>query len=245
MCSFITKEILFKLEPIKKKISSIYEGKETEKEKELLKGLTKFEEKEKNNNNQEINNNNLIENLTKPYFSIINLNRKPNNISTPNEITKFNLDKSELLNQLLLNYPNDKNGILGEFQFSFICFLMGESFDAFDHWKELIKIFCQCDIAMKENPNLFLNFIDIFLNQLKHIPEDFFQDALSENNFLLHCLKQFFELLNDNQILDKLKNKTELLLNYIRKRFGKKFFNDSIDYYDENDEDAPIIVQME
>ncbi len=62
-----------------------------------------------------------------------------------------------------LSISTDPNGVLGELQFAFICFLMGQSFDGFEQWKQLIAVLCSCEEAMQKYPDLFYNFLGIYL----------------------------------------------------------------------------------
>lgn len=72
--------------------------------------------------------------------------------------------------------------ILGELQFSFVCFLLGHGmfhaviasilcitmrlcalpyavYDAFEHWKELVKLICCSEDALSAHKDLFVAFI--------------------------------------------------------------------------------------
>jgi len=200
LSSFISKEVLFKLEPVGKK-------------------------------------------LIDPFYSVIPQSRKPSKTATAEEITKYNMDKSEIFLSLLEGYPKDPFGLIGELQFAFICLLMGESYDAFEHWKELVKVITQSDQAIRKHPSFFVEFTSIFLEQLKEFPEDFFQTELSENNFLLHCLSQYFELLNDPTLPEQLQREGKKLHLFVQQKFGKNFFN-SLESLNESTEDAPTIVEM-
>ena len=49
---------------------------------------------------------------------------------TPQQLTALNLDKTGLLNNILQKHFGDKPGdLLGELQFSFLAFLMGQSLE--------------------------------------------------------------------------------------------------------------------
>ena len=54
----------------------------------------------------------------------------------------------------------DKSGddgeALAELQFSFVCFLVGQHYDSFEQWKQLLKMFCQSDRALSERPDLYM-----------------------------------------------------------------------------------------
>ena len=60
-------------------------------------------------------------------------------------ITQMNLDKTHILNCLIDNLP-EKNPlqIIGELQFAFITFVLGENFESFEQWTSLIILLCGC-----------------------------------------------------------------------------------------------------
>jgi A1 cistron-splicing factor AAR2 len=100
--------------------------------------------------------------------------------------------------------------LLGELQFAFVTFIVGQVFDGFEHWKKLVNVLCNCDEAMLQHPKLFLDFIGISVRpfihtchlqtdgtgvlhfQLRETPQDFFVDIVSQNNFLTTTLQVFF-----------------------------------------------------
>lgn len=90
--------------------------------------------------------------------------------SSPSDITRLSHDRSEVLESIILSqFGSDSNQLLGELQFSYICFLLGQVFirfifvfslllyffthslkrshsfsfqnyEAFDHWKSLVIV---------------------------------------------------------------------------------------------------------
>jgi A1 cistron-splicing factor AAR2 len=132
----------------------------------------------------------------KPYYTEIPSRRLPKNAdnsflkSHASEVTQFNLDKSAIFLELVqTEYENDMSLVLGELQFAFVAFLMGQSYESFEQWKNLITILCQCDSAMQQYPQFFDEFITVFYHQLKEVPEDFFVDIIAGNNFIVQILK--------------------------------------------------------
>ena len=75
---------------------------------------------------------------------------------TREQITKSNFDKSVILNELREKYSNSYYGktkdgesaiefyqyLLGEMQFAFILFYLGQNFEGFEQWKKLIILLC-------------------------------------------------------------------------------------------------------
>ncbi|MBA0645345.1 hypothetical protein Goklo_013459 [Gossypium klotzschianum] len=66
------------------------------------------------------------------------------------QLTSLNLDKAstELLETLLVkDYGGSEESLLGELQFAFIAFLMGQSLEAFMQWKSLVSLLLGCTEA--------------------------------------------------------------------------------------------------
>ena len=65
---------------------------------------------------------------------------------SPIDITKHAFDKSDSLLRLLQkDYDYDFRLFLGEMQFAFVCFLVGQSFEAFDQWKGMVDLLCSSE----------------------------------------------------------------------------------------------------
>jgi len=174
----------------------------------------------------------------RPYYSSISL-KKSSKEATPDQITKMYTDKSTILEDLLQKrYPNKPNELLGELQFAFISFLMGQSYDGFEQWKELLALLCDSESSLYKRHDLFYNFIAVLHFQLEQVPEDFFDDLVTGNNFLTKVLKNFFELTEDPQMDSKVLERASNLKKYVEKRF--KIVLESM----EEDEDAPVIVEL-
>lgn len=74
-------------------------------------------------------------------------------------------------------------------QFAFICFLIGNVYDAFEHWKRLLNILCRSEDAIRKYQDLYINLISVLYHQLSEIPADFFVDIVSQDNFLTSTLQ--------------------------------------------------------
>jgi len=177
--------------------------------------------------------------------------------STPAEVTKHSMDSSFQLKQYLevfhrlygdvvSNSMTDRNQvdeILGELQFSFICFLVGQNYDAFEHWKQLLNMYCTCDEALASQTHLYMTLISDLHFQIREVPEDFFVDIVSSNNFLVALLTSLFTLTRDNSDIDsKLKDRIEKFKKSVSSKFQWDF--SEIDDMEEPDEDKPVIVAL-
>ncbi|KAH7658529.1 A1 cistron-splicing factor AAR2 protein [Dioscorea alata] len=86
------------------------------------------------------------------------------------ELTAMNLDKTQLLETILLkDFKGAENLLLAELQFAFVAFMMGQSLQAFLQWKTLVSLFLCCTEApLRTRSQLFSKFIEVIYWQLKH-----------------------------------------------------------------------------
>ena len=93
-------------------------------------------------------------------FTRINLKNSFDPSSTGQLRTKYAIDKS------LLIFPT----ILSELSISFCIFLFILNFDAFEHWKQLMKVLCCSFEAM--DTDLYKKFVDLVLVQLEMLANE-------------------------------------------------------------------------
>lgn len=184
---------------------------------------------------------------TNVNFSQIPSRFYPHGNADPLKITQYSIDLSDRFEQLKLDCLNsNENNVLCELQFSFVCFLIGQVYDAFEQWKNLVHLLCNCEQAIIKYPAVFIEFINVIYFQLKELPEDFFTDIISRDNFLTVNLHNLFDNvkeahnthnnLKDNSLLNNLNDKTIRFKNYLQQRFDINF--DSCP-----DEYAPVVVE--
>ncbi|CAG9765283.1 unnamed protein product [Ceutorhynchus assimilis] len=160
--------------------------------------------------------------------------------STPAEITRHSLDASYLFEQVLASYeqPND---VLGELEFSFICFLVGHSLEAFDQWKKIFILFCSCEGALLKHRRLYDEFLSVVEVHLKETPEDFLADIVSNRNFVYVKLKVLFRSIRSSRLDGELKCKAERL-----KKTLTELFQWDFDHLESEDEDElPVVVELD
>ena len=89
---------------------------------------------------------------------------------TPAELTCLNLDKSGILEDIIVSkYSGNPDALLGEFQFSFLAFLLGHSLEGFSQWKEILRLMMNCeDAALGNRTQLFTAFLQVLHAQLVH-----------------------------------------------------------------------------
>ncbi|CAB4055286.1 AAR2 [Lepeophtheirus salmonis] len=178
--------------------------------------------------------------------------------ASPADITRNCLDTSFQLESFLQDFTklygdqvsssmttnNYIKEVLAEVQFSFICFLVGQHYDSFEHWKNLLVMLCSCDDALSKYPELFFrpsSRIYIF-KQIKEVPDDFFVDIVSSNNFLVSILTTLFSNVRHggNSIPESVKRKSAKFQNHLSKKFDWDFTNEEMD--EEDMPYSPIVV---
>jgi len=226
--------------------------------KELHKefGMVDLEEEEKKNDDKELDKTKKVEEklekFREPYGTVFYTdipNRKIIQGLKGEDLTKINFDKSIILSELLSReYNNDYKLLLGELQFCFVTFVLGEILESLEQWKKLIILLCSCEDAIKRMKDLYLDFIVVFYAQIRQLPHDFFIDAITSNNFLRQTLQNFFELTNDASVSKKIRARSMKLKDMIQKNFQLEFssqkerMEEMVFGYNENDEDMPVIV---
>jgi A1 cistron-splicing factor AAR2 len=126
------------------------------------------------------------------------------------ELTRYNMDGSEQLEQLLgSEYKGSEykassksaagEELLGELQLAFVIFLLLHSLGALQHWKHTVALLCSCETAMRQPlmAPFFRRFIGVLRAQLLQAGEDMFEEGgeLAENNFLEHSLRSLFQIM--------------------------------------------------
>ena len=172
------------------------------------------------------------------------------------------LDKSALLEDIIskIKLPQE---FLGEFQYSFILFLIGEVYEALKQWKDIFILISSSEnsLSKKNYEKFFCDFTEIIYNQLRLFPDDLMNDVILENNFLKRYLTNF--LLYEKKEMKNFSKRQKLLKSFVEEKFGYKikseeeriienYLNkdknkkDKNDYYeiykDDINDDLPVIV---
>ena len=159
--------------------------------------------------------------------------------ATPAQITAHCLDSSYALETMIAScYDNQELLLLGELQFAFICFLIGHVYEAFEHWKKLVQLLSTSTEAMKRKKELFKQLISVLYFQLKEIPEDFFVDIVSRDNFLTVTLHELFCGLEEVDVDPQLKNRALKFKKHLTETFQWDFSSEPSEY-------EPVVVETE
>ena len=230
---------------------------------------------EEKNDDDENNDINIDNNNDENNINNINEDNKINENTNNNEFKKYNqlisyedieftefylnqpeyinsLDKSKLLEKILLQFKKSEE-FLGEFQYTFILFLIGEVYEALKQWKDIFILISSSEELVKNFEKFFCNFIEVIYNQLRLFPDDLMHDVILTNNFLKRYLTNF--LLFDLKDKKSFSKRQKLLKSFVEEKFGYKILNEeeriidnylhgikSYDYKDEINDDLPVVV---
>ncbi|XP_011697701.1 PREDICTED: protein AAR2 homolog isoform X2 [Wasmannia auropunctata] len=160
--------------------------------------------------------------------------------ATPSEITRHSLDSSYVLDTTLkkLREPIE---IIGEMQLTFICFLAGQSLDAFEQWKKLVSLICDVDNAIPQYHSIYMEFLQALEVELSYVPEEVLCDIVASNNFVYRSLCNLFGNIESNFEVDgRLKSYAKRL----QSRLTAKFLWDFSNLLEEMDDEAPVVVTL-
>ncbi|CAM6098866.1 unnamed protein product [Calypogeia fissa] len=283
LSNFISLKVISRIEPVEGDISVMAEAAvvqqaaKTPAERRMYEQIAKGREQllqkmsGDNNDNQGQNKDQLdkIENTELPgnkkttgrcFYTLVPHFVKQTGMAA-SELTALNMDKSQLLELVIgKEYEGEEELFLGELQFCFIAFLMGQSLESFGQWKTLVSLLLRCeDAPLKTRTILYVKFLKIIYWQLKQglQPEDksnnpsaandlLLDDSwLLEDNFLKLLFKDFFNMLRDASPVDgELLRQASRLRNLVEKTLGWIFDVDN-GGAEEDDEYAPVVVDQE
>ncbi|CAI2365948.1 unnamed protein product [Moneuplotes crassus] len=167
---------------------------------------------------------------------------------TKEQITRSNFDKSVILNELEQKYKKEYNNseegfyksFLGELQFAFILFYLGQNYEGFEQWKKIICLVCHCDEAISTNKEFFTDLIPVIYEQLDQLPNDFFdfqnqggaylepnsrkKGSELKNNFIIESLNSFYEIcisepIEGRKVSKKIKSRVKKLRALMSEKF--------------------------
>ena len=188
-------------------------------------------------------------------YTNVNIKRIDMKAKTREEITKMNIDKSEILKNLIeKEYNNNENMLLGEFQFSFLHFLIGENYDSLLQWKNIIALLTSCESAINHREKFFCNFVECLYHQLRNFPKDLFYDQIIGNNFLKRYFDSFLDFSSNQNFNKNFTKRAKLFVSFLKdyfsyeieteeKRIIDNYLNKNSSYLaNDIDDDLPVIV---
>lgn len=162
--------------------------------------------------------------------------------STPAEITKHLMDKTYALEQIIHLYATPHH-VLGEFQFSFVCFILGLNYESFLQWKNLLELFCSCDLAIEKYTQLYVEFVlclQVHLCECSDIEDNFLMCDNAEDNVIYKHVTYLVKTIYQSSVVNNdLVNNVGMLQDHLRRVFNWNFQFEQ----EEDDEDLPVIVE--
>lgn len=127
-------------------------------------------------------------------------------------------------------------------QLTFVCFLAGQSLDAFEQWKKLVSLICGADKAISQFHSIYTEFLEALEVELLYVPEEMLCDIVASNNFVYHNLCKLFGNIESNVEVD---GRLKSYVKRFQKRLTAKFQWDFSNLLEEADDEAPVIVTLD
>jgi len=70
--------------------------------------------------------------------------------------------------------------------------LMVQVYEGFDQWKRIIHLVCSCKAALRSHGEFFAELLMVLHFQMKMFTDEFFEDTLASNNFIISTLSLLF-----------------------------------------------------
>uniref|UniRef100_S4PCX9 Protein AAR2 homolog n=1 Tax=Pararge aegeria TaxID=116150 RepID=S4PCX9_9NEOP len=159
--------------------------------------------------------------------------------ATPEEITKHYLDQSYTL-ELIVAKHDEPLHMIGELQFSYLCFLVGQSLDALEHWKNLVILFCSCDEAIHKYRSVYFHFVKTIEVQIEEMPEDFLADIVMNKNLVYKKLREFFR----TAFISKVDGRLLTMIERFKENLTDKLQWDFTGLDTDEEDERPVVVKL-
>eukprot|EP01012_Entosiphon_sulcatum_P009781 TRINITY_DN15603_c0_g1_i1.p1 TRINITY_DN15603_c0_g1~~TRINITY_DN15603_c0_g1_i1.p1 ORF type:complete len:382 (+),score=84.43 TRINITY_DN15603_c0_g1_i1:40-1185(+) len=155
---------------------------------------------------------------------------------TPEMVTLVGMDKSHLIGDM-----QRMERLLAEFEYAFLAFFLGHSWESFEHWKSLLQVFCSSETKLHmTEPEPWERFLRCLVQQMGKFPEDFFVADLTGGNCLAPLIRGFLELIHDAPY-EAWKALEAEMRQLMEERFGVPMDPDCPDL---EDEEGPQVVNL-
>ncbi|ROT73868.1 hypothetical protein C7M84_007672 [Penaeus vannamei] len=130
--------------------------------------------------------------------------------------------------------------LLAELQLAFICFLVAQVWEGWEHWRKLVLALCSAEEFICQNPALYEKFLSALHFQVHEVPEDLFVDIVESNNFLASALTSLFANISDNSesLPASLVTKARKFKTHISNKFKWNLT------FEDDGDDAPVVVEI-
>lgn len=160
-----------------------------------------------------------------------------NNKLSGRELTISLMDTSQIIRNLMNSIGRD--GIFAEMQIAFICFLLGQNFDAFMHWLSCLKHISNAESLVEEDPEWFCDAIRVVYSHTAQMPPDLAENPLFEGNVILREIINLIEITADSTS-PKLEDRNKKLKKFVCQAF--QLHGGIEDAFSSMGEFAPVIL---
>uniref|UniRef100_A0A0K0FLJ8 Protein AAR2 homolog n=1 Tax=Strongyloides venezuelensis TaxID=75913 RepID=A0A0K0FLJ8_STRVS len=216
LSNYITKETIYKINPLCGRITS---------QQTFITEEDRINEKRKVVDRENPTRLRFSDEEGLPIFNIkedekIRFSKIPK-VTLDNIDKRSGIDNSMLLEQLLKNYKTDsEQKLLGEFQYSFVVFLLGQVYEGFEQWKKFLHLLSSVKSSLNKHISLYEKIFMALYYQILTCPDDFFNNVIEQNNFIRWVLRLLFANIEDHDILPEAFKAKSLKIRHL---FEKKF----------------------
>lgn len=154
--------------------------------------------------------------------------------AAPNEITLSHMDSIKAIDQLMALFPAP-NSLIEEIQLTFAYFLAGTSIDALAHWRKILGLLANSEMAIPKYTHVYRKYLGILQYQLCELPEEMVQPTTTNTVY------KDVQKLIANCSLGGLRGEADYLGIQLKDAMDWQFD----DIFDEDPEDLPVVVEFE
>lgn len=125
-------------------------------------------------------------------------------------------------------------------QFAFLCFLIGHSLEAFEHWKSMVILFCSCEDAIHKYRSVYFHFIKTIEIQIDEMPEEFLADIVMNKNLVYKKLRELFR----TAYMSKVDGRLLTLIERLKENLSQKLQWDFTGLDSDEDDERPVVVKL-
>lgn len=126
-------------------------------------------------------------------------------------------------------------------QLAFICFLAGQSLDAFTQWRKLVVLICGTCNALSQYHHIFIEFLKTIEKEIASVPEDVLCDIVLSTNYVYPNLRKLFGNIECNPKVD---GQLKTYVKRLQDRLTAKFQWDFSNLLEDEDDEAPVVVTI-
>lgn len=171
-------------------------------------------------------------------FTQIPIDHSFSQLASGPQITQYSLDTTTKLEHTFGIAQEDLSKLVGEFQFAFVTLLLGQVYDCFEHWRQLLMLVCRADLALGKCQQFFIDFLSTLSKQLQQVPEDLFEDILDQENLIRYNLDVLFQNIGSMETQsDELARQADAVRQLVADKFKWQF---NLELEDEQ----PVVVEL-